>query len=296
MEQIAENVFVETGFFGSNDSMIVTEEGIVLIDSPFRPSDALRWRAEIEARGEVLYLVNTDDHVDHTLGNSFLGGRIIAHEETRRKMAETPPHPSNKALMSVLSANDPAGSAVMGEDVRRLPSVTVSDRMTLHLGTTVIQLMHFKGHTRNGLMAYLPQQRILFSGDNVCEGSLPTFKEACLQEWFETLDHIVDMGVDLIVPGHGAVCGKDTARLFRDQMDELVSRVRGEMDRGLLREQIVEKVRYEDRIHTGTEAYPGYPPEMLEDFQRKSVARIYDEVLATLTAPGQSAGRPWTVL
>lgn len=280
MEQIARNVFAETDFFGSNDSMIVTSEGVVLIDSPFRPTDALRWRGEIEARGKPIYLIDTDDHVDHTLGNPFLGGKIIAHDETRRKMAGAIPPPSNEVLMSVLAANDPAGSVLMGEYVRPLPEITVSDRMTLHLGTTVLELMHFKGHTRNGLMAYLPHERILFSGDNVCEGSLPTFKEAYLPEWFETLEYILKMEIDVIVPGHGRLATKDTARCFRDDMRALVAEVMTEIDRGLTREAIAEKVRYEDLIHTGNSVCPGYPPHMLEDFQRKSIGRIYDEILA----------------
>ena len=277
MEQIADNVFVETGFFGSNDSMVVTGDGILLIDSPFVPTDALRWGSFVESKGTALYLVNTDDHIDHTLGNRFLPGEIISHHETRRKLVESPP--SFAMIQRVLGRLDPPSLALMDHYAFRLPSVTLHDAVTLHLGGVGLELIHARGHTPNSLMAYLPEQRILFAGDNVCEGSLPTFQEACLSEWFETLDRILNMDVELIVPGHGKVCRKEDVALFRDQMHELVERVEAEIRAGVPRTRIVEEIRYQDRIHVRTESSPGYPEDMCEGFQRGSIRRIYDQLI-----------------
>lgn len=81
MEQIDRNIFVETETLGSNNSMILTSEGILLIDSPHKPTDAIKWKREVESRGNVIYLVNTDHHIDHTMGNFFLGGKIISHKK-----------------------------------------------------------------------------------------------------------------------------------------------------------------------------------------------------------------------
>ena len=88
MDQIDHNIIVETENLGSNNSLILTSEGIVLIDSPHKPTDAVKWKKEIDSRGKVLYLINTDHHIDHTLTNSMLPGTIIAHEVTRKKLMQ----------------------------------------------------------------------------------------------------------------------------------------------------------------------------------------------------------------
>jgi cyclase len=51
MKQITSNVFVETQVLGCNYGFVTTSDGIVMIDSPHKPSDALKWKAEIEKRG-----------------------------------------------------------------------------------------------------------------------------------------------------------------------------------------------------------------------------------------------------
>ncbi|MFC1916679.1 MBL fold metallo-hydrolase [Chloroflexota bacterium] len=93
MKQIITNVYTEDQFSvppnyrGCNPSFVVTSEGIVLIDTPFMPTDALKWRNEINTRGEVHYIINTDYHLDHVTGNFFFPGTVIAHEKTREYFA-----------------------------------------------------------------------------------------------------------------------------------------------------------------------------------------------------------------
>lgn len=80
MEQIDNNILVETGNLGSNNSIILTSIGIVLIDSPFKPTDAIKWKHAVESKGKVICFVNTDHHIDHTMGNFFLpANNVISH-------------------------------------------------------------------------------------------------------------------------------------------------------------------------------------------------------------------------
>ena len=72
MQQISDNVFVEIEKRGEYDSMpgcncgfVVTSEGIVMIDTPSRPGQAVKWREEIARRGELRYIINTEYHIDH---------------------------------------------------------------------------------------------------------------------------------------------------------------------------------------------------------------------------------------
>lgn len=60
MEKISDNVYVETGFEGCNVGFVVTGEGVVMIDTPQIPTDAIDWRDEIKKYGPVRYLINTE--------------------------------------------------------------------------------------------------------------------------------------------------------------------------------------------------------------------------------------------
>ena len=133
MQQISSALFVNTEIsrpipsLGSNNSFVVTSEGVVMIDTPMLPTYAIKWRDEIGKRGVVRYIINTEHHTDHTSGNYFFPGTIIAHQgvremfsapieqvssHERRKKAvtESMKHSSKPAastLIELLSNNDP---------------------------------------------------------------------------------------------------------------------------------------------------------------------------------------------
>ena len=89
MKQLTANVYVETGLRGSNHGFVTTSDGLVLIDGPFKPSDALRLRAELERRGRLRYLINTEPHGDHWTANAFFDVPVIAHEGVRTRILAT---------------------------------------------------------------------------------------------------------------------------------------------------------------------------------------------------------------
>ena len=60
MKQVTDSVYVEIDYMGCNPGVVVTSAGLVMIDTPQRPSDALQYRSEIEKLGSVQYLINTD--------------------------------------------------------------------------------------------------------------------------------------------------------------------------------------------------------------------------------------------
>jgi len=71
MQQLTRNVFVETGIRGCNHGFVTTNDGIVMIDSPHKPSDALKLKTEIARRGGNLrYIINTEPHGDHWRGRA----------------------------------------------------------------------------------------------------------------------------------------------------------------------------------------------------------------------------------
>src|SRR5262245_38340455 len=71
MRQLTKNVYVETEKRGSNHGIVTTTDGIVLIDGPHKPSDTLRLKADIERRGPLRYILNTEPHGDHWTSNAY---------------------------------------------------------------------------------------------------------------------------------------------------------------------------------------------------------------------------------
>src|SRR5687767_15978920 len=89
MEQLTANVFVETELKGANHGIVTTSDGIVLVDTPHKPSDAMRLKGEIEGRGRLRYIINTEPHGDHWTGNAFFNVPVIAQQGVRTRILGT---------------------------------------------------------------------------------------------------------------------------------------------------------------------------------------------------------------
>ena len=89
MKQVSSNVWVETETRGCNFGFVTTTDGIVMIDSPHKPSTAMWLKSEIAKRGLLRYIINTEPHGDHWTGNAFFDAPVIAHEGVRTRMLNT---------------------------------------------------------------------------------------------------------------------------------------------------------------------------------------------------------------
>ncbi|MCC7354097.1 MAG: hypothetical protein IT330_10095, partial [Anaerolineae bacterium] len=88
MEQIARGIYVETGYKGANVGLVLTREGGICIDTPMIPEEALRWAQQVQrlTNGRILYVINTDHHRGHVLGNRYFPAPVIAHELAWKEM------------------------------------------------------------------------------------------------------------------------------------------------------------------------------------------------------------------
>jgi cyclase len=281
MEQIADNFFVEVGFHGSNESAYRVDGHLVLFDAPQLPRDAMRWRAEVEALGRVDYLVNTDHHPDHTVGSRWLPGTVVAHTRTRERLAR--PEVSTDYLRDLFGVIGPDSVADLDGYQPRLPELTFDRDLTLWIAGSEVRLIHAPGHTENTVMAYLPEARILVAGDNVCEASLPAFQDSDVARLFDALDLAESLPFEQLVPGHGAVVGREGLGRYRDELRSLVALIGAAMDAGGSRDECAATIRYEDRIHRDVPGGADYPPDLVETFQRASIETIFDQLV---TDPG----------
>jgi glyoxylase-like metal-dependent hydrolase (beta-lactamase superfamily II) len=278
LQRISPSIHVETERLGSNNGIIASAGRVVLVDTPHRPTDATEWADVAAAFGAIQYIIHTDHHPDHTIGNAFLSGTVVTHAITRDRLRDEPQ--KREYLEYLYSFIDPSALDDERSFAPRLPDVTFTGRMTLHHGDLTVNLIHAPGHTRNTIAVHIPEEGVLFAGDNVCPQGLPSFQDSTLERWFTVLDELEALDFTILIGGHGDVGGRDLIDRYRDMGREVVGQVWDGMQRGLSREELVEGVRFPDRVHVSTDRYAGYPDDVCEIFQVRSIARIHDDLLA----------------
>lgn len=264
MEKISDNVYAEISGRGCNHSFVVTTEGVVMIDTPMMPVDALKWREEIAKFGPVRYVVNTEPHIDHISGNCFFGGTLIGHEGTRQAILSS----SVEQYREMLKRSDP--QLAVPADFRFRPSdITLSERLTFYLGQHTFNLIHMPGHSPFQVAVYVPEERIVFTSDNVVNGTPPFMHQALPYEWLDSLKKLQDLDVDKLVPGHGAVCTSDHLAEMSRIVQGAIDAVDTAVQQGLSLEEAQQKV----------ELFPGFEMnERMHPVQRMGIARLYESL------------------
>jgi cyclase len=267
MQQVTENVYVQTGFLGCNASFIVTSEGVVMIDTPMVPVDALKWREEIAQFGPVRYLINTEPHEDHFTGNFFFEGAIIAHEGTREAIKVE----SIQKLRENLKQNSPESLPLIDRFYFRLPSITLSERLTLHLGKHTFQLINLPGHTPYQVAIFIPEEGVLFTTDNVLGRFQPLLRQALPYQWLDSLHRMEALKPRILVPGHGPLMPPAFLKESADFILEMIETVKNAISKGATLEEATRTISFADRY--GME--PGCPVTN-EEVQRWNVTRLYE--------------------
>ena len=210
VKQLAEGVYAFIGHAGdSNYGFITTSRGLVVIDNDIRSVAEFRQAIGATTRQEVKYLINTHHAFDHTSANHIFareGATIISSATCRQVMAET----GDSKLEDMRAGDAQVRSLTEGVGVI-LPDLTFERRLSLHLGSHHMELIHFgQGHTPGDIIVYLPEEKILFAGDLVMNGYNPQVRDGNPYNWMNFLDEMEKMPIETIVPGHGFVARKDS--------------------------------------------------------------------------------------
>jgi glyoxylase-like metal-dependent hydrolase (beta-lactamase superfamily II) len=89
------------------------------------------------------------------------------------------------------------------------PALAFTDRMEIDLGDRKIELIYLRpSHTDGSIMVYLPDKKVLFAGDILSTNYHPFIGDGNIEEWIKTLDYIMTMDVEKIIPGHGPLSNK----------------------------------------------------------------------------------------
>ena len=280
--QLTSRVIVETEHYGSNNSLVIGDDGVAMIDAPHCLTDAFSWASYAQQLGPIRFLINTDHHPDHTIGNYAIGNppisaEIVAHRITRERLLTEAP--SLEYLRDLMSRLDPASVPLFDDYQVKVPNVVFDSTMEVHMKGVSLQLRHQPGHTRNSVLIWMPEDRVLFTGDIVCEAGLPSFQDSTVADWFDALDVVEEYDFEFIVPGHGQVTDRAGVERYRQLGRAVVQEVSQRINAGHEQSQVLAEVRFDDNIHVPTPTCAGYPEDLIESFQVRSLERIYQDLL-----------------
>lgn len=246
---------------------IVTDNGVVMADTPYRPTDMIAWQQEIEAKGPIRYLVNLEPHIDHCCGNLISTAIAIAHEKTREAMLTI----DLNHVAEIMAALDPDVDITIDKSKFNLPSITFSEHLTLHLGKHNIRLIHLPGHTAGQIALFVPEERVVFTGDNITYKLRSFLPDAEPFSWLESLDKIGELEVDHIVPGHGDICDKSYLKEQAKYIQDCLDAVRQAIERGWTKEEAMARVSWPSYlpVDAGTE-------NMALQLTRLGISRLYE--------------------
>ena len=268
IEKISRYVYAEVGVRGCNHSFVVTSEGVVMIDTPQFPTDAVKWRQEITKFGTVLYIINTEPHGDHFSGSHFFEGTVVAHEGTRETILATPV----QQYKDMLKQMDPPSLPLVENYGFRPPTITLTDKMTIYLGKHTFQLVNLPGHTPFQVAVYVPEEKALFTSDNVVYKTMPFIPPQALPfEWIESLKKMQELDTRVLVPGHGNICDKTYLPEMIASIQAWIDAVSDAIKKGMSLGEAQNSVNLLDRYTPSP-----MPAERIAQIQRMNVARVYE--------------------
>ncbi|MBN1613604.1 MAG: MBL fold metallo-hydrolase [Deltaproteobacteria bacterium] len=249
MRKISKQVYVETEFPGANVGCVITEIGPILIDTPMLPEEADRLRKELFLLSDldIAHIIYTHQHFDHVIGSAYLSKRTIAHQGTLTGIGYLKNNLKKEINLFFPDLHEQRKDVFDHLEIV-LPQITFTTELTLYIGDVTLQLSFTGGHSSASIIIYIPEERVLFMGDNLATGMLPVTANCRYGQWIDLLERVEQMDVETYIPGHGDVCGKETVRGVRLYFEAMRDRVRDCLNQGVPKEKVFDKIHLKDSL------------------------------------------------
>lgn len=219
----------DIGQYGGNIVVYLTSDGVILVDSKNeRIHDDVLAKLKTLTDKPVKYVILTHNHADHSSGAHLFaaeGAQVIISSADRENMAR-------------------------GANVQWLPPLTYSGQAKIFLGGKEVQLYEYRGHTRGDTVVFFPQERVLAMGDLLTTAdTIPMIINAPdggnWTDLTKSMDEILKIDFDTVIPGHGPMITKQGLRTIRDKLVKMEERVRAMNREKKTQEEITQAVRQE---------------------------------------------------
>ena len=203
-DRLSERAYAYTAEGDPNTGIVIGDDAVMVIDTqatPVMAQDVIRRIREVTDK-PIKYVVLSHYHAVRVLGASgYKPEHIIASRDTYDLIVER----GEADMKSEIERFPRLFRAVESVPGLTWPTLLFEKRLTLWLGKLQVEIMQVgRGHTKGDTIVWLPQEKILFSGDLVEYGATPYTGDAYLGDWPATLDAIAAMQPQKLVPGRGA--------------------------------------------------------------------------------------------
>lgn len=235
-EKLAEGVYGYTAEGDPNTGIIIGDDSVMVIDTqatPIMAEDVIRRIREVTDK-PIKHVVLSHYHAVRVLGASAYGAEnIYASQGTYDLIVER----GQQDYESEVGRFPRLFQGVESVPGLTWPNIVFQEKMTVWMGSREVQIMHLgKGHTKGDTVVWLPEEKILFSGDLVEFDATPYTGDAYLREWPQTLDNLRALKPEKLVPGRGAALqnpemvekGLEGTQSFLTQMYQSVAKGRAE--------------------------------------------------------------------
>jgi cyclase len=250
--QVAERCWAwlepDGGWGFANAGVITGRDEALLVDTLFDLHMAGRMLDQWGGRVPVSTIVNTHANGDHWYGNELVpGAEIVASDATAEEMATGGPE-IMLALKSVPGragdfANHIFGAFDFTGITPTLPTRTFTGSVELDVGGTAV-VLHELGpaHTAGDTLAFVPEQRTVFTGDLLFIGGTPITWAGPVSNWIRACEFMLDLDADVFVPGHGPVTDKHGVEEVRDYLAFVEREAGDRAARGMTPEEAIRDI------------------------------------------------------
>lgn len=244
MKQIAPNVYVSTEYHYVNVGCVVGPKGVVSIDAPTLPKDALDWRRqilELEA-GPIVYTALTDTHPHRLLCAGLLEAPIVTSRPAYELAAEYS-RGFWRNTVRRLRRHHPDQETALKSVEPVLPEILFSQTLTLYKGGANVTIERVEGAAPGSAWVDLRDEGVLFAGDTVVVGRPPVIDETPnTKAWLDTLSALRrSRFADVkFVPGRGVVTDQNATEPLSEYIRVVRRRVRSLHRAGRPRDDVTE--------------------------------------------------------
>src|SRR5262252_4281347 len=267
LKQVADGIYAAIAAprykVNSNAAVLLTNDGVVVVDSHSKPSAAQALYQEIQSltKQPIRKIINTHFHWDHWQGNQVYAAavpnlEIITSERTKdnltkpdagvgglsyvEKQLAAVPKEIEQLKNDIQQASNPEQKARLEANLQQaeayfeelkqfkptLPTRTVASSVTLNEQGREIQVLVLgRAHTDGDVFVYLPKERVVASGDALIDW-MPFLNDGYPEDWVQTLNALEQYDFTQVIPGHGEVVSRDHLPFFRGYLSDLLAAVK----------------------------------------------------------------------
>jgi len=218
-------------FGGSNNIWVVFEDYVVVIDANF-PKEAADVIAAVKKTTDkpIRYVLDTHHHGDHAYGNAVFGkegASIVAQTNCARLLRLNGPKEFEEA------GKGPMGRKDIRESKLKVPNLVFDEKLVLDDGKQRVEFLFLgHAHTSGDAFAYMPHHKLLCTGDACVNGAYNYMGHSDSASWIRVMERAQQLDVKYVLPGHGAIAGKDLLEKQKRYFVELRRQIKKGIDDG----------------------------------------------------------------